>query len=76
MRVATPNSVLDRRPFTSARLTLCIRDFFISGLYHAFMKTDWRTSIKAYPRNKSLKVTLANKREDRCAVILTPHPGP
>ena len=39
-------------------MTLCMGDLFICGLYHGFMKSDLRISIKDYRRNKNLKIQL------------------
>jgi len=36
----------------------CTTDFSISLLYHKFMKSDLRISIKDYRRNKNLKILL------------------
>ena len=74
--VKQPNIVLSRRPYTDACKAPRKGNFLISGLYQGLTKSDWRISIKAYPRNKSLKVTLASRRAGRHAVVLTTHPGP
>ena len=37
---------------------LCTVGFDNGGLSHAFIKADWRISVKDYRRNKNLKVQL------------------
>src|SRR6516164_9358073 len=52
--VERPNMLLYDYPCTVA----CTTDFSISLLYHKFMKSDLRISIKDYRRNKNLKILL------------------
>ena len=42
----------------SACTTACTADFDNRSLNHAFMKADWRISVKDYRWNKHLKVQL------------------
>ena len=53
-RILWPNMLLYDNPCTVA----CTTDFSISLLYHKFMKSDLRISIKDYLRNKNLKILL------------------